>query len=76
MTAGRLIEAAGLKGYRAGAAEVSALHANYIVNTGGATAADVRRAIAEVQGSVSARYGVKLVPEVKMLRGDGTVECP
>jgi UDP-N-acetylmuramate dehydrogenase len=74
MTAGRLIEAAGLKGYRAGGAEVSTLHANYIVNTGGATAADVRRAIAEVQAAVDARFGVRLETEVKLIRPDGTTE--
>lgn len=74
MTAGRLIEAAGLKGYRAGGAEVSTLHANYIVNTGGATAADVRRAISEVQTAVDARFGVRLETEVKLIRPDGTAE--
>ncbi len=74
MTAGRLIEAAGLKGYRAGGAEVSTLHANYIVNTGGATAADVRRAIAAVQAGVAARFGVRLETEVKLIRPDGTTE--
>lgn len=74
MTAGRLIEAAGLKGYRAGGAEVSPMHANYIVNTGGATAADVRRAIAEVQAAVEVRFGVRLETEVKLFRPDGTCE--
>jgi UDP-N-acetylmuramate dehydrogenase len=75
MTAGRLIEAAGLKGYRAGGAEVSPMHANYIVNTGGATAADVRRAIAEVQAAVEVRFGVRLETEVKLFRPDGTCEA-
>ncbi len=51
-TAGQLIEAAGLKGFRVGAAEVSSMHANYFVNTGGATAADVRNLIQEVQRRV------------------------
>jgi len=74
MTAGRLIEAAGFKGYRAGGAEVSKLHANYIVNTGEATAADVRRAIAEVQAGVAARFGVQLETEVKLIRPDGGTE--
>lgn len=74
MTAGRLIEGAGMKGYRAGAAEVSTLHANYIINTGGATAADVRRAIDEVRAAVSRKFGVALETEVKLLRPDGTAE--
>ena len=51
-TAGQLIEAAGLKGFRVGAAEVSPMHANYFVNTGGATAADVRGLIEQVQRRV------------------------
>ncbi|MEO8029338.1 MAG: UDP-N-acetylmuramate dehydrogenase [Gemmatimonadota bacterium] len=72
MTAGRLIEAAGLKGYRAGGAEVSTLHGNYIINTGGATAADVRRAIDEVRATVLTRFGVRLETEVKLIRADGT----
>ena len=74
MTAGRLIESAGLKGYRAGGAEVSSLHANYIVNAGGATAADVRRAIDEVRAAVLARFGVRLETEVKLIRADGSAE--
>jgi len=74
MTAGRLIEAAGLKGYQSGGAEVSTLHANYIINTGGATAADVRRAIEEVRSRVYDRFGVSLETEVKLIRPDGTAE--
>ena len=62
-----LIEAAGLKGTRVGAAEVSRTHANYIVNTGGATAADVRALIELVQRQVEARSGVRLEPEVKLI---------
>jgi UDP-N-acetylmuramate dehydrogenase len=71
-TAGQLIEACGLKGHRSGGAEVSPLHANYFVNTGGATAADVRRLMAYVQGTVWERFGVLLRPEVKVVgvRGD------
>ena len=54
---GQLIEAAGLKGYRVGGAEISPMHANYFVNTGGATAADVRALIALAQAAVHDRFG-------------------
>ncbi|HEY4025649.1 MAG TPA: UDP-N-acetylmuramate dehydrogenase [Candidatus Dormibacteraeota bacterium] len=64
-SAGRLVEAAGLKGAREGGAEVSALHANFIVNQGGATAADVDRLIRRIQLDVSERFGVALDPEVE-----------
>jgi UDP-N-acetylmuramate dehydrogenase len=70
-TAGQLIEAAGLKGRRVGAAEVSPMHANYFVNTGGATAADVRGLIAHVQRAVEDRFGVRLEPEVKLIGAEG-----
>ncbi len=66
-TAGQLIEAAGLKGFRVGAAEVSPMHANYFVNTGGATAAEVRNLIQEVQRRVETEFGVLLEPEVKLI---------
>jgi len=73
-TAGQLIEAAGLKGHRIGGAEVSSKHANYFVNTGGATAADVRALITHAQATVKARFGVSLEPEVKLIRPDGTYQ--
>jgi len=66
-TAGQLIEAAGLKGFRVGAAEVSPMHANYFVNTGGATAADVRGLIEKVQQRVETEFGALLEPEVKVI---------
>ena len=66
-TAGQLIEAAGLKGFRVGGAEVSPMHANYFVNTGGATAADVRGLIVEVQRRVEQEFGARLEPEVKII---------
>jgi UDP-N-acetylmuramate dehydrogenase len=66
-TAGQLIEAAGLKGFSVGGAQVSPMHANYFVNTGGAKAADVRRLIEQVQRLVEERFGVKLEPEVKLI---------
>jgi UDP-N-acetylmuramate dehydrogenase len=46
---------------------VSPMHANYFVNTGGATAADVRGLIAHAQRVVEERFGVRLEPEVKMI---------
>jgi UDP-N-acetylmuramate dehydrogenase len=70
-TAGQLIEAAGLKGFRVGAAEVSPMHANYFVNTGGATAADVRNLIQEVQRRVEGDFGAVLEPEVKIIGARG-----
>jgi UDP-N-acetylmuramate dehydrogenase len=73
-TAGQLIEAAGLKGHRIGGAEVSPKHANYFVNTGGATAADVRALIGHAQVVVAERFGVRLEPEVKLIRPDGSYE--
>jgi UDP-N-acetylmuramate dehydrogenase len=74
-TAGQLIEAAGLKGRRVGDAEVSPLHANYFVNTGTATAADVRGLIALARQSVRERFGVSLETEVKIVRRDGSFEA-
>jgi UDP-N-acetylmuramate dehydrogenase len=66
-TAGQLIEAAGLKGFSIGGAQVSPMHANYFVNTGGATAADVRRLIEHAQKLVQEKFGVGLEPEVKLI---------
>jgi UDP-N-acetylmuramate dehydrogenase len=66
-TAGQLIEAAGLKGFTIGDAQVSPMHANYFVNTGAATAADVRKLIQHVQQVVQERFGVRLEPEVKLI---------
>ena len=71
-TAGQLVEAAGLKGARVGGAEVSPMHANYIVNTGEATAKDVQELIAKVQEAVAERFGVRLETEVKIVGSDGT----
>jgi UDP-N-acetylmuramate dehydrogenase len=70
-TAGQLIEAAGLKGFAIGGAQVSPLHANYFVNTGGATAADVRRLIEHVQETVETRFGIRMEPEVKLIGSRG-----
>jgi UDP-N-acetylmuramate dehydrogenase len=65
--AGRLIEAAGLKGRRVGGAQVSEQHANWIVNTGAATAADMRALMALCVAEVAARFGVTLRHEVRLL---------
>ena len=66
-SAGRLVQAAGMKGAREGGAVVSTLHGNFIVNEGGATAADVRRLIDRVMAEVKQRFGVQLTPEVEMV---------
>ena len=68
--AGTLIERAGLKGRRVGGAQVSEKHAGFIVNTGGATAADILALIRLVQEEVEARFGVRLETEVRVL-GEG-----
>ena len=65
--AGRLIEAVGLKGERRGGAEISALHANFIVNTGSATARDVLALMRLAQDTVWERHGVWLRPEVQLV---------
>ena len=65
--AGRLVESLGLKGTRIGGAEVSPLHANFIVNTGGATAADIDALIKLVRQRVWESTGIDLHPEVKRL---------
>ncbi len=66
-SAGRLVQAAALKGAREGAAAISMLHGNFIVNEGGATAADVRRLIERVIAEVKRRSGIVLEPEVEMV---------
>lgn len=66
-SAGRLIEAAGLKGWRHGGAQVSEKHANFIVNRGGATASDALACIREALGAVWRQHGVLLSPEVHVV---------
>jgi UDP-N-acetylmuramate dehydrogenase len=71
MAAGRLIEALGLKGTRIGGAMISPIHANFIVNVGHATAADVEALMAHVQARVQAAYNVVLEPEVHIVGEEG-----
>ena len=66
--AGRLIEASGLKGFRIGGAQVSEKHCGFIINRGGATAADVRAVIDAVREKVFADSGVMLEPEIKFAK--------
>jgi len=66
-SAGRLIEAAGLKGIRNGGAEISTLHANFIVNLGWATARDVLVLIDKVRETVFSCFGVELELEVNVI---------
>lgn len=66
-SAGRLIEAAGMKGYRRGNAMVSKVHANFIVNTGQATADDIVALIQDIQERVFQASGILLEPEVQLL---------
>jgi len=68
--AGRLIDEAGLKGTRIGGAQSSPVHANWLVNTGDATAADMVALIALVRSEVAERFGVELELEVKILGED------
>ncbi|GHV32441.1 UDP-N-acetylenolpyruvoylglucosamine reductase [Clostridia bacterium] len=65
--AGQLIEEAGLKGYRVGGAEVSAKHAGFIINSGGATFDDVKSLIAVIQKTVRSTAGVWLEPEIRII---------
>ena len=65
--AGKLISDAGLKGWRSGGAAVSKKHAGFVVNLGGATAADVHAVIEHVQDEVERQFGVRLEPEVRFL---------
>ena len=65
--AARLIESCGLKGVRVGQAQVSEKHANFIVNLGNATAADIEQLMEKVEDGVEARTNVRLVREVRII---------
>jgi UDP-N-acetylmuramate dehydrogenase len=68
--AGRMIEQVGLKGFRRGGAEVSTIHGNWIVNTGGATAREILDLIAEIQNRVREKYRTDLELEIKVIGRD------
>lgn len=65
--AGTLIDQAGLKGYAVGGAQISTKHAGFVVNAGGATAADVLKLISDVQEKIKTGVGVDLQPEVLVI---------
>ena len=73
LTAGRLLEACGLRGFRIGGAQISPKHANFIENAGGATTADVLELIGEARRQALEHYGVVLEPEVQLI---GSIEIP
>jgi UDP-N-acetylenolpyruvoylglucosamine reductase len=73
LTAGRLLEACGLRGHRIGGAQISPKHANFIENADGARSADAVALIAEARRRAFARFGVRLEPEVQLL---GAIEIP
>lgn len=66
-SAGRLVQAAGLKGLREGAAVISQLHGNFIVNEGGATASDVRTLIDRARAEIKRRFNLDIETEVEMV---------
>lgn len=65
--AGALLEQAGMKGVKIGGAEISSLHANWVLNRGRATSEDIRRLIEEAQARVLKTSGVELVPEIVLV---------
>ncbi len=65
--AGRLIEAAGLKGYRIGQAQISPKHANFFINLGGATAAEMWALVQMTQDTVQRKFGVRLTLEIEVI---------
>lgn len=72
--AGKLIMDAGLRGYRVGGAMISEKHCGFVVNCGNATAADVTQLIRDVSARVYEKFGVRLEPEVRILRGAGAAD--
>ncbi len=66
-SAGRLIDEAGLKGFKVGGAQISPIHANFLLNMGGATARDMKEVMERVKQAVRQKHGVELESEVKIL---------
>jgi UDP-N-acetylmuramate dehydrogenase len=73
LTAGRMLEACGLKGHRIGGAQISPKHANFIENAGGAASGEAIALIAEARRRALEQFGVRLEPEVQLL---GAIEVP
>ena len=73
LTAGRMLEACGLRGFRIGGAQISPKHANFIENAGEARSADAVALIAEARRRAHEQFGVVLEPEVQLL---GAIEIP
>jgi UDP-N-acetylmuramate dehydrogenase len=73
LSAGRILEACGLKGHRIGGAQISPKHANFIENAGGASSADALALIGEARRRAHEQFGVRLEPEVQLL---GEIEIP
>jgi UDP-N-acetylmuramate dehydrogenase len=73
LTAGRMLEACGLRGFALGGAQISPKHANFIENAGGARSADALALIGEARRRARAKFGVVLQPEVQLL---GSIEIP
>jgi UDP-N-acetylenolpyruvoylglucosamine reductase len=73
LTAGRMLEACGLRGYAIGGARISPKHANFIENDGDARSADAMALIAEARRRALDEFGVRLEPEVQLL---GPIEVP
>jgi UDP-N-acetylmuramate dehydrogenase len=73
LSAGRMLEACGLKGHRIGGAQISPKHANFVENAGGATTADAIALMAEARRRAKEQYGVELRHEVELL---GELELP
>jgi UDP-N-acetylmuramate dehydrogenase len=73
LSAGRMLEACGLKGHRIGGAQISPKHANFIENAGGARTADALELMVEARRRAYEQFGVELVHEVELL---GAIEIP
>lgn len=71
---GKILDAYGVRGMRSGGAQVSSLHANIIVNTGGATASDVSTLVTQLQNIAFRERGIRLEPEIRFIGEWGTEE--